>query len=43
LSKYYLSDTDVWVNYKPEVMMANEILRKAGKRPGLWMRDRKNL
>lgn len=41
LSRYYLSDTDVWVNYKPEVMMSNEILRKEGKRPGLWMRDEK--
>ncbi len=41
LSKYQLSETDVWVNYKLKEMMQEEVKRKAGKRPGLWMRDEK--
>ena len=39
LSRYSLSDTDIWVNYKPEEMMREEVRRKGEKRPGLWMRD----
>lgn len=41
LSRYSLLDTDVWVNYKPEEMMKEEVKRKNGKRAGLWMRDEK--
>jgi len=41
LFKYALTDTDVWVNYKPEEMMKEEVKRKNGKRAGLWMRDEK--
>ena len=41
LSRYFLSDTDVWVNYKPDEMMQEEVIRKKGKRAGLWMRDEK--
>lgn len=41
LSKYALTDTDVWVNYKPDEMMKEEVKRKNGKRAGLWMRDEK--
>ena len=43
LFKYALTDTDVWVNYKPEEMMKEEVKRKNGKRAGLWMRDEKYL
>jgi len=41
LSRFHLGSTDVWVNYKPEEMMKQEVKRKAGKRSGLWMRDKK--
>ena len=41
LSKYHLADTEIWVNYKPDEMMKEEVNRKNGKRAGLWMRDRK--
>lgn len=41
LFKYALTETDVWVNYKPEEMMKEEVKRKDGKRAGLWMRDEK--
>jgi hypothetical protein len=41
LNRYSLTDTDVWVNYKPEEMMKEEVKRKNGKRAGLWMRDEK--
>lgn len=41
LFKYCLTDTDVWVNYKPDEMMKAEVKRKDGKRAGLWMRDEK--
>lgn len=41
LFKYALTDTEVWVNYKPEEMMKEEVKRKDGKRAGLWMRDEK--
>jgi hypothetical protein len=41
LFKYALTDTDVWVNYKPNEMMKEEVKRKDGKRAGLWMRDEK--
>jgi len=37
--KFKLNETDVWVNYKPEEMMKEEIKRQGNKRPGLWMRD----
>ncbi|MBU1635677.1 Eco57I restriction-modification methylase domain-containing protein [bacterium] len=41
LSKYHLTDIEVWVNYKPDEMMKEEVKRKEGKRAGLWMRDEK--
>jgi len=41
LSKYSIKETNVWINYKPEEMMLEEIKRKGDKRPGLWMRDKK--
>ncbi|CAK8723215.1 site-specific DNA-methyltransferase (adenine-specific) [Candidatus Electrothrix laxa] len=41
LSRYSLAETSVWVNYKPEEMMKEEVQRKNGKRAGLWMRDEK--
>ena len=41
LFKYSITDTAVWVNYKPEEMMKEEVKRKNGKRAGLWMRDEK--
>ncbi|MBN1970419.1 MAG: Eco57I restriction-modification methylase domain-containing protein [Candidatus Delongbacteria bacterium] len=39
LSKYSLTDTNVWVNYKPDEMMQEEVKRKKGKRAGLWLRN----
>lgn len=41
LSRFHLGITDVWVNYKPEEMMKEEVKRQEGKRSGLWMRDKK--
>ena len=41
ITKYHLSDTDIWVNYKPDEMMIQEVKRQGEKRTGLWMRDRK--
>ena len=41
ISKYYLNNTDVWVNYMPNEMMREEKKRKRDKRIGLWMRDKK--
>jgi len=41
LSKYHLCDTDIWVNYKPDEMMKEELLRQNGKSPGLRMREKK--
>lgn len=41
ISRFSLSDTDVWVNYKPDEMMKIEKLRQGEKRIGLWMRDEK--
>jgi hypothetical protein len=41
LSRFHLGTTDVWANYKPEEMMKQEVKRQAGKRSGLWMRDKK--
>jgi len=41
LSKYCLEDSSIWINYKPVEMMDEELKRKSGKRPGLWMRDKK--
>jgi len=40
LSKYYLGDTDIWVNYKPDKMMKEEVKRQRDKRAGLWMRNK---
>lgn len=41
LKRYTLFETNVWVDYRPEPMMKEEVRRKNGKRPGLWMRDEK--
>jgi len=41
ISKYYLANTEIWVNYKPEEMMKEEVRRQGDKRAGLWMRDKK--
>ncbi|MFM8297127.1 MAG: TaqI-like C-terminal specificity domain-containing protein, partial [Microcystis aeruginosa] len=41
LSRYTLLETNIWINYKPNEMMQQEIQRKNGKRSGLWMRDKK--
>ncbi len=41
LTKYSLSDSEVWINYNPEKMMKEEIKRQGNKRPGLWMRDKR--
>jgi type I restriction-modification system DNA methylase subunit len=41
LSRYYLGETDIWINYQPVEMMKEEVSRKGNKRPGLWMRDTK--
>ncbi len=41
LSRFHLGITEVWVNYKPEEMMKEEVKRQKGKRSGLWMRDKK--
>lgn len=41
LSRFHLGATAVWVNYKPEEMMKQEIKRQGDKRTGLWMRDKK--
>jgi adenine-specific DNA-methyltransferase len=38
--KYHLCDTAVWVNYKPDQMMKEEVKRQGDKRAGLWMRDK---
>ena len=40
ISRYHLGETTIWVNYKPDEMMKEEVKRKNGKRAGLWMRDR---
>lgn len=40
LSRYFLADTDIWVNYKPDEMMREEIKRQGEKRTGLWMRNK---
>ncbi|MDI9357846.1 MAG: TaqI-like C-terminal specificity domain-containing protein [Phycisphaerales bacterium] len=39
LFKYDLTETNVWINYKPDEMMQEEVKRKNGKRTGLWMRN----
>ncbi|MCK5763919.1 MAG: Eco57I restriction-modification methylase domain-containing protein, partial [Clostridiales bacterium] len=41
LQKYHILDTNTWVNYQPETMMELEVERKNGKRPGLWLRDKR--
>jgi hypothetical protein len=41
LSRYTLLQTNIWINYKPNEMMQQEIERKKGKCAGLWMRDKK--
>ncbi|MFA5818826.1 MAG: TaqI-like C-terminal specificity domain-containing protein [Bacteroidales bacterium] len=41
ISRFHLAETEVWVNYKLEEMMKQEIKRKGDKRTGLWMRDKK--
>jgi hypothetical protein len=40
LNRYHLANTDVWVNYKPDEMMKQEIKRQGKKRTGLWMRNK---
>jgi hypothetical protein len=40
ITRYNLNKTDVWVNYKPDEMMKEEVKRQGSKRPGLWMRDK---
>ncbi|MBI2257611.1 MAG: Eco57I restriction-modification methylase domain-containing protein [Flavobacteriia bacterium] len=40
LSKYNLTDTEVWVNYNPEEVMKEEMIRVGGKGPGLRMRNK---
>lgn len=40
LTRYHLANTNVWVNYKPDEMMKQEIKRQGKKRPGLWMRNK---
>jgi len=39
LKRYTLYDSDVWIDYRPQIMMKEEVRRKNGKRAGLWMRD----
>jgi tRNA1(Val) A37 N6-methylase TrmN6 len=39
ITRYNLLDTNVWVDYRPNQMMEEEVRRKNGKRAGLWMRD----
>lgn len=41
ISRFHLADTEVWVNYKLEEMMKQEVKRQGYKRIGLWMRDKK--
>jgi hypothetical protein len=41
ISKYHLKETEMWVNYKPDEMMKEEVKRQGDKRTGLWMRDEK--
>jgi len=38
IKRYYLGETDVYIDYRPEVMKKEEIIRKKGKAPGLRMR-----
>jgi adenine-specific DNA-methyltransferase len=40
LSKYYISDTNVWINYKQNEMMEEEMKRVENKSPGLRMRNK---
>jgi hypothetical protein len=40
LSRYHITETNTFVDYQPTKMMDEEIKRKSGKRPGLWMRDK---
>jgi hypothetical protein len=39
ITRFHLSDTEVWVNYKPKEMMAEEMKRVGNTGPGLRMRD----
>jgi hypothetical protein len=41
LKRYTIFESDVWIDYRPQVMMEEEVRRKNGKRAGLWMRDEK--
>ena len=41
LKRYTIFDTSIWIDYRPKVMMEEEVRRKNGKRAGLWMRDEK--
>ena len=39
ITRFYLANTEVWVNYKPREMMAEEMKRVGNTGPGLRMRD----
>ena len=39
ITRYHLSNTEVWINYKPKEMMVEELIRVGNKGPGLRMRD----
>jgi len=39
ITRFHLADTEVWVNYKPKEMMAEEMKRVGNTGPGLRMRD----
>ena len=41
VSRYFIEDTKVWVNYKPDFLMQQKKTRQGDKRTGLWMRDPK--
>lgn len=41
ISRYTLSNTNIWVNYKPKEMMIEEMKRVGNSGPGLRMRDLK--
>src|SRR5690606_18332562 len=38
IKRYYIGQSDVYIDYRPEIMKQEEIIRKKGKAPGLRMR-----
>lgn len=41
INRYYLGNTGIYVDYRPEFMLNEELKRKKGSAPGLRMRDKR--